>query len=398
MTQLIVNGDIGGTNARMQMWSVDSAGASLRLDRRYPSRDFDGIEALVRRFLIDCGLPVAPEEGAPADSGGGGGGGGGGGAYSGEAVGALCLAICGPVDASESRSMGPVLPEQGPTGWGADTGALLAALGPRVLRRACLINDFVAVGFGVPAVPTEDLVTLYSPPGGGGGGDGGDGDGDGARGVKAAVGAGTGLGAVFLTWQGGEPADGGYYAAHASEGGMAEFQAHSEQTWALRQWLVARDGAATVEHVVSGPGLVNCFLFLANGGTAAGGAAVPAGCSVLGGVPKDEQPAAVVAGAEGGDAHCAAALDLFVRSLAAHLRLTALHLLPTGGLYIAGGIAPRILPKLQAELPALFLADPVMGEFIGESFPLLLIKDDDCGLLGARARAERLLREPLAAE
>jgi glucokinase len=385
MAQLIVNGDIGGTNARMQMWSVDSAGASprLRLDRRYPSRDFGGIEALVRRFLIDCGLPVAPEDGAADD------GGGGGGAYSGEAVGALCLAICGPVDASESRSMGPVLPEQGPTGWGADTGALLAALGPRVLRRACLINDFVAVGFGVPAVPAEDLVTLCSPPGGGGGG--------GARGVKAAVGAGTGLGAVFLTWQGGEPADGGYYAAHASEGGMAEFQAHSEQTWALRQWLVARDGAATVEHVVSGPGLVNCFLFLANGGTATGGAAVPAGCSVLGGVPKDEQPAAVVAGAEGGDAHCAAALDMFVRSLAAHLRLTALHLLPTAGLYIAGGIAPRILPKLQAELPALFVADPVMGEFIGESFPLLLIKDDDCGLLGARARAERLLREPLAA-
>ena len=172
---------------------------------------------------------------------------------------------------------------------------------------------------------------------------------------------------------------------------MAEFQAHSERSWALRQWLVARDGAATVEHVVSGPGLVNCYLFLANGGTATGGTAAQ---GVLTGITKSEQPAGVVAGAEGGDETCEAALALFVGALAAHLRATALHLLPTGGLYIAGGIAPRILPMLQAQLPALFVADPVMGEFLRDNVPLLLIKDDDCGLLGARTRAERLLHEP----
>ena len=70
-----------------------------------------------------------------------------------------------PVDASETRSISPKLPEQGPTGRGANTDELLAALGPAVLRRACLVNDFVAVGFGVPAVPRADLVTIHAPAG-----------------------------------------------------------------------------------------------------------------------------------------------------------------------------------------------------------------------------------------
>jgi glucokinase len=152
-----------------------------------------------------------------------------------------CVAICGPVD-NESVQSGPSLPEQGPTGWGIDTHKVKQALGPAI-KHICLVNDFVAVGYGLTAVNEEHLTQVHG----------------GKRnpaGVMAAVGAGTGLGQVYLTWSGGR------HVAQASEGGMAEFHARSEKEWGLRQYLMKRDGYATVEGVVSGPGIVNAYRYL----------------------------------------------------------------------------------------------------------------------------------------
>lgn len=169
---------------------------------------------------------------------------------------------------------------------------------------------------------------------------------------------------------------------------MAEFQATTEEQWALRRWLVARDGHATVESVVSGPGIVNIYEYLlardgvsgdagGAGDAAAASAAGAAGAarrrrereakggdggSVLRGVAKEAQPATVAdAGLAGtGDPRCREALDLFIAALAAHLRVTALHLLPTGGLYLCGGIPPRIVSRLRELLaPGLFVEDKV---------------------------------------
>ena len=100
---LIVNGDVGGTNARMQLWQLSASATTaapptLLCDVRYASASFDGIEPLVRRFLADAHRPKAAST-----------------ASSPLVVDALCLAICGPV-VDETRSAGPVLPEQGPTG------------------------------------------------------------------------------------------------------------------------------------------------------------------------------------------------------------------------------------------------------------------------------------------
>ena len=217
---------------------------------------------------------------------------------------------------------------------------------------------------------------------------------------------------------------------------MAEFHPLTEQQWRLRRWLHTTLGFSTVESVVSGPGLVNTYRFLLDDETPAqqqdadgtsgeakqdaaaaeaeAEAAVEAAFTgmtttttttpskksvlqgVLRGVPKSKRPAAVATAAlEGSDPVCSAALDLWIECLASHLRLTACHLLCTGGLYICGGIPPKILPRIQAKLsPGLFTQDPVMGEFIRDNIPLHLIKNDDVGLLGARIRAEMLLREP----
>jgi glucokinase len=346
----IICGDVGGTHARLQLWSETEKRTPLLLllDRRYASRDFDSLTALVARFVSDT-VPCL-DAATPID--------------------ATVIAICGPVE-NERRSAGPVLPEQGPTGWGADAAQLEIDL-PRC-RRCRLINDFVAVGYGIPALEEEDVMELHSAAGA-------DGEAEGGRGLIAAVGAGTGLGAVFLTWHNGDGES--FYCAHPSEGGMSAFTARTDEEWQLREWLRQRDGGAepTVESVVSGPGLSAAFEFVRRSCTSA--------------APFSE-PAAIAAHALATppDKTARRALDLWLGALGGHLRATALHLLPRGGLYITGGIAPQLAAHLRTVLPDLYVQKhSVMGAFVA-TFPLRLVLNADVGLLGARIRAERLLRE-----
>ena len=242
----VVNGDVGGTNARMQLWDVLGSGATmLRKDVRYSSAEFSTGEELIRRFLNEPGTLH----------------------HATESIDALALAICGPV-VDERVQAGVVLPEQGATGWGVDvsqwvwsgSGGVDRSEGGKKdgssgnhspagrILRARLLNDFVAVGLGVTELPSSDIHTLHACSLGGD-----------VRGTKACVGAGTGLGAVFMT----RDATHGHYTAHPSEGGMGEFSAQTEQQWRLRQYIKKElGGYCTVESVVSGPGLVNCYHFI----------------------------------------------------------------------------------------------------------------------------------------
>jgi glucokinase len=396
VSRLVVNGDIGGTNARMQLWEVSREVVSLhrtplpppppllRFDKRYQSSSFDGIEPLVRTFLVDAGIMSGAAGVAVV--------GGGDDPVNAVVVDALVLAICGPV-VNETRSAGPVLPEQGPTGWGADVGDLVRRLNGKV-RRAKLLNDFVAVGLGVPLMAGNAAYTvnLHTPPSGKcGAGVGVDGASSGGSstalpsGTMAAVGAGTGLGEVYLTWNSASE----QYDAQPSEGGMAEFCATSDTLWEIRKFLQQRDGHVTVEGLVSGPGIANIYAYMVDRDGDA-----DKDTNVVRDVVKAHHPATITRmGMSGtGDPRCKEALRVFVTALAAHLRQTALHILPTGGLFLCGGIPPRIVPLLKEMLaPGLFVEDPVMGAFLRENIPLWVISNDDVGLLGARVRAERML-------
>ena len=367
-THWLANGDIGGTNSRMQLWEIADEQPTLRFDRRYQSRDFQSLESLISTFLTDCAAALEGAASSPPRLG------------ELAVVDALCVAICGPVE-DETRTTGPVLPDQGPTGWGANIATVLQALGGAV-RRARLINDFVAVGYGVPGLSADAIEWLHKTPtrpstAGS----------ERSMAVVAAVGAGTGLGGVYCTWN----AALAQYEAHPSEGGMGEFRALSDRQWRLRQFLLREDGHATVESVVSGPGLHRCFVFVVREAHAA----EPHAADAL--LAQVASAADVTASALRADAaqhqRCREALDLWLECLAAHLRQTALTLLPTGGLYLCGGIPPRIVSVLREMLaPGLFVADDVMGDFIRKQVPLALVTDDDVGLLGARIRAEQLLR------
>lgn len=202
------------------------------------------------------------------------------------------MAICGPVE-GENLSNGPDLPEQGPTGWRANAHEHVEVVLGAVIRRCVLVNDFVAVGFGLTVVDDSDVVTLHSAPVESGG-------------VIGCVGAGTGLGEVFLTSR---MTDTGAheYTAHSSEGGMCEFHAHCETEWLFRRWLLDHRTHATVEGLVSGPGLANAYEFLVD--RQANAEAARAADPVLS-LPREEQPATIASRMTQGDELAMEAVDV----------------------------------------------------------------------------------------
>ena len=122
--------------------------------------------------------------------------------------------------------------------------------------------------------------------------------------------------------------------------------------------------------------------------------------NALNNVNRVDAPARIVESIES-DAVCREALNLFIECLACHLRLTALQLLPTGGLYICGGIPCRavVLEHLKTRLsPGLFVDDVVMGEFLEKQISLHVVTNPNCGLLGAKIRALRLLQEDVVVD
>jgi glucokinase len=246
--------------------------------------------------------------------------------------------------------------------WTVRASDLAAATGVPV---TLLINDFEAVGHALGLLGPADLVTLQ--------------DGEPVEhGPIALIGPGTGLGQGVLIW------DSGRYGVHPSEGGHATFAARSEVEWGLSESLARRFGHVSWERVVSGPGLVCVYEYLASTPTR------KASASALRGIEHDD-PAAVITrhGVAGTDPVAVEALSLFVGALGAQAGNLALTVLATGGVFLAGGIAPRIVDRLKT---AAFL-DPFRQK--GRLEPLLaripvhVIVNPDVGLLGAAAAAAR---------
>ena len=293
----------------------------------------------------------------------------------------------------EDYMCGPVLPEQPPTQWKAKKADLTTAgLNGKILS-ACLVNDFIAVGLGLTALDKKDIVTLHedSPPE--------------RKAPIACVGPGTGLGEVFLVWQADSShADGGYYNANPSEGGMTEFLPRTAEEWGLRQWLFDRDGYTTVEGVVSGPGIANTYNYLQGkrGGASAAELVAAAAATGIGGGGAEAADDAVAAplqkvvveralAATNPDPLCTAALDMVLEAWAAECRSVALRTMPYGGLYLAGGLTPKLLSRIKTVLTAAYrTGDPLMKDVI-QTFPLYACLNEHVGLLGARVRAIRML-------
>lgn len=252
-----------------------------------------------------------------------------------------CFAVAGPVANGTVRTTN--LP------WTIRTAELARVIG---IPDTVLINDFAAVGESLPLLGPGELATLQA------------GERDPA-GPVALIGAGTGLGQGFLFH------DGTRYRVRASEGGHTSFAARTAREWALCTWLAERLGPVSWESVLSGRGLSACYQYLS-------------------GSPAPEEPAAISArGLDGSDPAAGEALDLFAAAYGAQAGNLALTVLATGGVYVAGGIAPRLIGKLSDGTFMRAFREKGELEAFQARVPVQVIMSPDAGLLGAAVVAAR---------
>lgn len=322
---MILAGDTGGTKTVIALF--EEAGERLRVVREetFPSQDYGGLEEILNLFLEGGSSPVLR---------------------------AACFGVAGPV--VEGRSEATNLP------WVIDAKALGGTLG---IKNVSVINDLVATAYGVPVLTSEELCVLNegrSHPGGN----------------MALIAAGTGLGEAILFW------DGGAYQGVASEGGHADLAPRNALEIELLQYLLTRYHRVSYERVVSGPGIFNIYAFLKD----AGYGEEP---SWLTERLRDEDPSAVIAetALRGENELCTKALRLFVSLYGAEAGNLALKALATGGVYIGGGIAPKILDQLTDGTFMAAFTDKGRLSPVLEDMPVRVILNPETALLGAARHA-----------
>jgi glucokinase len=250
-----------------------------------------------------------------------------------------CFGVAGPVQNGHVKTTN--------LAWPVDARSVAAVLG---IGHVGLVNDLYANAYGIADLGPNDIATLR--------------EGDPSMGGNAAViSAGTGLGEAGLFW------DRRRYHVFASEGGHTDFGPRDDDELALRAYLARNHAHVSYERVCSGMGLVAIHGFLTDREGA--------------GVGRTDASAIAKAALDGSDPVCARALDMMVRIYGAEAGNLALKLLATGGIYVGGGIAPRILPRLQEG--GFLEALDAKGRFAGllSRIPVHVILNDRTALLGA---------------
>lgn len=318
----ILAGDIGGTNTRLTIYTLSSQDRLTPVrEAVFPSADHDSLQAILRRFLE-----------TPST----------------EDIARACFGIAGPVIGQVCEATN--LP------WRVSAGEIRDGFG---FEQVWLLNDLEANAWGIEALPQEDLYLLN--PGSAQ-----------AMGNRAIISAGTGLGEAGIYW------DGSAYRPFSSEGGHSDFSPVNPLEFELHQWLAGQHGHVSWERLVSGPGLENLYSFLLHHHAQKTPAWLGELMSQQGVAPTISQAAL-----EGRDPLCVETLDLFITLYGREAGNHALKLMAGGGVYLGGGIAPRILPRLKQGgfLQAFF--DKGRMRPLMEAMPVRVILNDKAALLGA---------------
>lgn len=325
MDKLILAGDVGGTKTALALYDRAGGPRRPRAEATFPSAGSASLVDIVRRFL--AGRQVEVERAS--------------------------IGVAGPIEDNRVRVTN--LP------WEVDGRTLSAALAGAPVH---LLNDLQATAHAVPFLEGSDLMTLQAgqPI---------------KEGPMAVVAPGTGLGVGFLLW------DGSRHVPHASEGGHVDFAPVGALQGALLAYLRARFAHVSNERVCSGIGVPNIYAFLKDSGQAT----EPDWLRERLAAAADQTPVIFDAAQQQEAAICMLTLDLFVNILARVAGDLALVVLATGGVYIGGGIPPRIAGKLQE--PAFLKAFTDKGRFAGfmERAPLHIILKRDAALFGAACHA-----------
>ncbi len=336
----ILAGDIGGTKTLLQISVLDllsvrlpvpctQTGGRIIHQREYSSRAYAEFAALLNEFLDEAGRPGLDR---------------------------ACLAVAGPVSGQEGGQSAQItnLP------WHLQTRSLALCTGTDKIQ---LINDYQAAAYGIEALEPADLVILqqgealpHAP--------------------RLIAGAGTGFGAALLVRQDGRA------QALATEAGHAAFAPLDELQTALLRHLSSHYGRVSYERILSGAGLVHTYDFLS--ARAGEVQSVDAG--------ESDARAAEIAGRalRNEEALAWQALDMFIRIYGAYVGDLALITLARGGVYIAGGIAPRIVSGLQSgSFMQAFTGKGRMSDIV-RAVPVHVVLNPRVGLMGAALAAVKL--------
>ncbi|MEE8428074.1 MAG: glucokinase [Gammaproteobacteria bacterium] len=326
----VLAGDIGGTKTLLALVECDGNHCTILHKARYASADYTHLIPMLTLFLAESGEP------APARA---------------------CFAVAGPVairGKGQTAQLTNLL-------WKLDTADLSSTLNIKHVR---LVNDFQSVAYGIEALHDQDLITLQkgNPQ---------------AQEPRAIIGAGTGLGQAVLCWHGDR------YNAIPSEGGHTDFAPQDIDQIGLLSKLMGDFGHVSYERLLSGSGLARIYWHLQQRSNQPS-------------LPELETPGIDVASAvsrmalQDKDPVARQALDMFVAIYGAQAGNLALTVLARGGVYLAGGIAPKILPKLtDGSFIAAFTNKGRMAE-VNRSIPVYVIGNPETGLLGAALLAGRL--------
>jgi glucokinase len=324
---MILAGDVGGTKVHLALYSNECGRLKAVRERKFAAHGFASLDAAVKTFLADGNT---------------------------EEIAAACFGCPGPVRDGRLKLTN--------LAWTLDARELARLLG---IEHVFLINDLEANGYGIPELAAESVETLHA----------GDASAVGNRGLIA---AGTGLGEALLIW------DGEAHRPIASEGGHCDFAARTAREIALLEYLRRTlGGRVSWERVVSGLGIQNIYGFLRD-------------------VEKidepewlrermsEEDPNAVIGccAEDGSSELCRETMQTFAAAYGAEAGNIALKVLATGGMYLGGGIAPKILKTLASGgFMRAFLDKGRLSPLL-ESITVRVIMDESCALLGAAAYAE----------
>jgi glucokinase len=317
---MILAGDIGGTNTRLALFDYAAGHFKLVSGSVFPSRQYSGLDEIVAKF-------VTAAKAHPSSA---------------------CFGIAGPVQ--NGRVEATNLP------WIIESRRLADEL---KIHDAVLINDVEASAWGIVTLTPQELVTLNQGKAN-------------AVGNQAVIAAGTGLGEAGLYW------DGTRHHVFAGEGGHTDFGPTNELEIELLRYVQGIYDRVSYERILSGPGLVHIFTFLRDTGR--------------GTAPQwlEEEmahgdPAAAIsqAGLDGKCGLAEKALEIFISIYGRETANLALKIKATGGVFLAGGIAPKLLPKLRGPLFLNSYLDKGRMRPLLEGMPVQVITNDKLALVGA---------------
>lgn len=325
----ILAGDLGATKTNLALFDAGALAAGPQQVASFVNAEYAGLHSILREYL--------PGKPTPAWA---------------------CLGVAGPVIDNFVQMIN--------LDWQVSGADLCAEFG---FQGAWLINDLKALANAVPFLQPGGLLTLQAgqPE---------------PQGSIAVIAPGTGLGIGYLTW------DSGRYTAYATEGGHASFAPETELQQELLAWLRGKFTQVAIEHVCAGVGLPNVYEFLKASGKASEPDWLAAELAQVG----DDNNVVIVKhalAATPGSELCQLTLQIFVEVLGAVSGNLALGLGATGGVYVGGGIPPRILPALDRYGFMRFFGAKIGYENYLSRFPVQVILESASALLGAAAYAKQ---------